>query len=88
MIQKIDQIINNLIYSFFNLKVNQILKKNLIFSLVNFQDKVHLEQLNYVKVNQIKRNKNMQLNEYNKLKIKLILKKYKLSNKLIIKFRM
>ena len=78
MIQKIDQIINHYFYSYFNLKVKWILKMNLIFNLVNFQDKVHLEQLNNVKVNQIKMNKNMQLNLQNNKMIKLMLSKYKI----------
>ena len=55
--------------------MNINLNKNLIFKKVNYQEKVDLEQLKNVKVNQI--NNIMQLNELNKKKIKQILKKFK-----------
>ena len=51
-----DMIMNNLIQIFINLKIKMILKKNLIFLKVNFQEKEHLELLNNVKVIMIKMN--------------------------------
>ena len=50
-----------------------ILKKNLIFLKVNFQEKEHLELLNNVKVIMIKMN--MQLNQLNKQKVNQNFKK-------------
>ena len=69
----IDIIMNNLIEIFIHLKIKKILKKNLIFLKVNFQEKEHLELLNNVKVIMIKMN--MQLNQLNKLKVNQNFKK-------------
>ena len=60
------------------LKINKILKMNLILNKELNQDKVHLELLKNVNLNQI--NNIMQLNEFNNKKIKLILENYKLDN--------
>ena len=51
-----DVIMNNLIEIFIHLKIKKILKMNLIFLKVNFQEKEHLELLNNVKVIMIKMN--------------------------------
>ena len=59
---------------FINLKLKKNLNKNLIFKKVNFQEKVDLEQLKNVKVNQI--NNIMQLKKFNQMKEIQILMKY------------
>ena len=59
---------------FINLNLKNNLNKNLIFKKVNYQEKVDLEQLKNVKVNQI--NNIMQLNKFNQMKEIQILMKY------------
>ena len=69
-----------LIISYFNSKINHNLIKNLILNLDKYQEKELLVLLKNVIVKQI--NNIMLLNRLNKKKEKLILKKYKLDNKL------
>ena len=69
-----------LIISYFNSKINHNLIKNFILNLDKYQEKELLVLLKNVIVKQI--NNIMLLNRLNKKKEKLILKKYKLDNKL------
>ena len=69
-----------LIISYFNSKINYNLIKNFILNLDKYQEKELLVLLKNVLVKQI--NNIMLLNRLNKKKEKLILKKYKLDNKL------
>ena len=69
-----------LIISYFNSKINNNLIKNFILNLDKYQEKELFVLLKNVIVKQI--NNIMLLNRLNKKKEKLILKKYKLDNKL------
>ena len=69
-----------LIISYFNSKINNNLIKNFILNLDKYQEKELLVLLKNVIVKQI--NNIMLLNRLNNKKEKLILKKYKLDNKL------
>ena len=69
-----------LIIRYLNSKINNNLIKNLILNLDKYQEKELLVLLKNVLVKQI--NNIMLLNRLNKKKEKLILKKYKLDNKL------
>ena len=73
-----DIIFNKFYIKFIILKINNNLKKNLIFNKDNIQDKDHLELSKNVKVNLI--NYIMLLNIQNKINIKLILQNYKQVN--------